>query len=313
MADAEGSAERFRRLDPYRVAREWQRYEGTAQRDLFRELRRRFLRRHAEAAGPIADVGSGPGRFSDDIGPSDAPRVLVDLSDEALREARGRDRAVRRSRGPWHYVRGDARAPPLRPGRFGTVVLFGNVLGFAGPDGERVLDHCLSLAAPDGVVLIESVAGPGERSRYLGRLPPGAVRRAMRAPPSWLGRRIGVEGFAREPPRKRSESESFLRWGPEELREALLRRSFAVREILAVAPLLGADPLRAEAVRQDPESWDRLLALEEQLGAAPPRVRAAAAFLVAAVRSEAPGEVQSGPAAPVARDGSPRRAKRGIK
>src|SRR5579864_6312733 len=49
--------DRFRTLDSYRAAREWLRYEGTPQRELFRELRRRFIERHTRLAGWVVDVG----------------------------------------------------------------------------------------------------------------------------------------------------------------------------------------------------------------------------------------------------------------
>ena len=285
------AVDRFRELDAYRVAREWARFEGTPQRDLFRELRRRFLARHADSPGWVADLGSGPGRFSDALGPSSSPRLLLDISDLALRAARGRTPRVRRSRSHWSYARADLRHLPLRRARFGTVAALGNVLGFAGRDSDRILDGAAGLVAPGGSLLLEAVAGPGERARYLSRLPPGAVRRALVAPIGWVASKVEREGFAPESPRKLATSGAFRRFTSEELATRLEGLGFDVVERIAVAPALGPDPERIAAVRPDPVAWDGLLRLEERLGRSVERLGPAAAFLVAARRRSGPAVV----------------------
>lgn len=304
------AVERFRRLDRYRVDREWRRYEGTAQRELFVELRRRFLRRHARSGGWVVDLGSGPGRFTDDLGPSTSPRLLVDLSEEALRSAARRPRALRRSRGPWSFVRGDARTPPFRRAAFGTVALLGNLVGFAGADAERLLEASAGLVRPGGTLLVEAVAGPGERSRYLRRLPPGEVRRVLRAPARWLDRRIREEGFEQLAYRRSEDRGEFRRLPAEELARTLARHGLAPVERIAVAPLLGTEGERAEAARGDPASWEGLLAAEERAGASPEHLAVAAAYLMAAERPAGdPRAPATGPGRPPASDAE----KRGLK
>ncbi len=274
---------RFRDLDRYRVEREWLRYEGTPQRDLFRELRARFLERHRDRQGWSLDLGSGPGRFAPYIGAGDATTVLVDLSLEMLRFAH---EVAPGPRAP-SLVRADALAPPFRPAAFTAVVALGNPLGFAGGLAEKLLDHASRLVRPGGVLLLEAVAGPGESSTYLRRLPPSAVARLLAAPLNLVRSRLLREGFRSGVPRK-EETGEFRRFSPDELARALAARGFKVEERLAVAPCLGGDPERVAAVRPDGHAWRNLLELEETVGRLPDRWPRAAAWLVAARRADVP-------------------------
>jgi SAM-dependent methyltransferase len=275
------ATERFRTLDRYRVDREWKRYEGTPQRDLFRELRSRFLLRHRPDSGWAVDVGSGPGRFADVLGGEADRRVLLDLSSEMLEAAR--ERTGERTRGP-ALVRGDGSNPPFREGRFIQVVALGNPLGFAADGSDRLLASLLNLVGPGGTLVLEIVCGPGERSRYLARLPPGAIRRLLAAPVNLVRSRVEREGFRTEPRQARPSSE-FRRHDPTAVLETLRREGFRAMEVLSVAAGLGVDGERIAAVRPDPPAWLRLLELEEQIGRAPGRHPAAAALLIAAERA----------------------------
>lgn len=266
--------ERFERLDPYRVDREWDRYEGTAQRDLFRELRIRFLQRHAAPGAWTVDVGSGPGRFLEHIGPEGSRRVALDLSQEMLRRVdRSGPRGV-------DLVRGDGVTPPLARYRFANVAVLGNSLGFAGGDSERFLEAAEGLVATGGHLLLEVVAGPGERARYFHRLPRSVLARLLRAPVPAIHRKVRWEGFSLEPLR-RSGSGEFRRFEPRDLGARLELRGWEAREIVAVAPSLGASPEALEVVRSDPKAWSHLLDLEERVGREPERWSSAAAVLLA--------------------------------
>ncbi len=131
-----------------------------------------------------------------------------------------------------------------------------------------------------GVLAFEVVAGPGESSRYLARLPGGALARLLRSPPEAVRRRIRPEGFALSSVR-REGSEGFRRFDVTDLVEQYSLRGWTVREVMAVAPLTGANPRSAEAVRQDAKSWSHLLTLEEAEGRDPSRWVHAAAVLLA--------------------------------
>lgn len=275
--------ERFLRLERARVEREWARYEGTAQRDLFRELRERYLRRHAREADWVLDVGAGPGRFTLELGGPRSVRVALDLAVRMLEVHR--ERAEARGlpvQGQLEWVRGDASHPPFRAGTFGEVALLGNTLGFEGRAGPALLDAVEELVRPGGVLLVEAAPGPGERSRYLARLPAGTVRRLFAAPPRAVIPRIEKEGFREVPLRHRTRS--FRRWPADELLGRWRSRGWVPREVLAIAPALGADAARVSAVAEDPRAWSHLLEVEEALGHDPRHWPRAAAILLSVVR-----------------------------
>ncbi len=274
---------RFLEWDDYRVEREWRRYEGTPLRDLYRELRERFLLRNRSVGpGRSLEVGPGPGRFTHLLGSGGDRVVLLELSRAML--GRIRSEAPRDKPISLDLVQGDAVIPPFREGRFHQVVVLGNVLGFAEGDAWELLSRTAALVAPEGKLLLEFVAGPGERSRYLHRLPPGAIARLLAAPLRAVQPRVEREGFDRIRERDKG-SRRFRRISPAELRTALRAAGFEAREVLAVAPCLGNDQSRLTAVRSVPAAWCRLLELEESVGREPERQLHAAAILLAAERT----------------------------
>jgi SAM-dependent methyltransferase len=265
--------------DAYRVQREWARYEGTAQRDLFLGLRERFLARHPAPLGWVADLGCGPGRFERALGAAGARVVGIDLSGEMLRfHAPLPAVAARPDR-----VRGDAARPPLRPASCSGVAVLGNLVGFSEERSTDVFRAAASLVSPGGSLLVEVAPGTGERSRYLGRLPAGSVARLLRAPPRAVLPRIRREGFVPERPRK-SEEGPFARVSVPEAIAILEECGLRPEEVLAVAPALGADAERVERVRADPKAWEHLLQIEEELGHDAGRWPGAAAVVIAARR-----------------------------
>ena len=236
----------------------------------------------------MLDAGSGPGRFTADLGaPGTARRVAVDLGREMLVELI--DRWPRgNSADPIAFVvRGDAGQLPFPPATFDVVAALGNLVGFAGMQAPRVLGSVVDALAPGGTLLLEVAPGSGEHSRYLRRLPSSSVARLLRAPTRAVATRIEREGFAPEPMRKEVPGE-FVRVDPVLLAVDLTSKGFRVEEMLAVAPALGADGDRTAAVARDPKAWEHLLMVEEQLGRTPERWSRAAAVLVAAT---APGDV----------------------
>lgn len=273
---------RFLELPEDRALREWRRYEGTAQRELFRQLRERFLDRHAVPTGWTIDVGSGPGRFSAHIGGANARRIALDLSPQMLRLGR---RLARTSTpgSAVDRVRGDALRPPFAAGSLAEVVAVGNTLGFEGTEGPELLGQLEGLVRPGGVLVLEIAPGPGQRSSYLRRLPVGAVVRLLASPPTLVAARTRREPFSREPRRHREAG--FHRWTVAELSARWAARGWSVRETMAVAPALGADPGRLKEIARASRSWAHLLELEEELGREPARWPDAAAVLLAAQRA----------------------------
>jgi SAM-dependent methyltransferase len=267
--------------------REWQRYEGTPQRELFRQLRERFLVRHAAPQGWTLDVGCGPGRFSAWVGGPACRRVGIDLSADALRL--GHELALSRpgsSELGVRLVRGDAVRPPFEEPSFQEIVLLGNTLGFETRTGPRLLEAVERLVGRGGKLLVEIAPGSGERSRYLSRLPAGAVRRLLAAPLAAVLPRVAREGFS-----EAAEPEglgSFRRWSVDELRARWSAPAWRLLEAIAVAPALGADPGTVAEVAHDPKAWERLLEVEEAVGLEPSRWERASAVLLAVERSSSP-------------------------
>ncbi|MFZ0892070.1 MAG: methyltransferase domain-containing protein [Thermoplasmata archaeon] len=278
--EAPPAYERFRELDRYRVEREWRRYEGTPQRDLFRELRSRFLDRHRALGPRTLDVGPGPGRFSAGVGSSTATHVLADLSLEMLRYARGHLGKGERA-GRYDYIRADGIRVPFPPHRFSEVVALGNTLGFAEESASRLLESLAECVAASGTLILEIAPSSGERSRYLRRLPARAVGRLFEAPVSVIQSRIEREGF--DPvPSDPGDRHRFRRLKSEEIREWMTDSGLTVEESLAVAPASGLESDRIQAVQKNPKAWAHLIELEERLGRIPARQLSAAAVLVAA-------------------------------
>jgi SAM-dependent methyltransferase len=268
--------------DDYRVEREWRRYEGSPLRDLYRQLRERFLERHRPTTvGLSLEVGPGPGRFTDRIGHPNDRVSLLELSRATLTRFRSESRPGSPSA---DLIQGDAVEPPFREGKFQRVVLLGNVLGFAEGDYATLLAASGNLVRPSGKLLVEFVAGPGERSHYLHRLPSGAIARLLAAPLRAIQPRVDREGFDRIRERE-GHRRRFRRISATEITRRLESARFVVRETLAVAPCLGNDPARLAAVHASPTAWARLLDLEESVGRAPARLTAAAAILLAAERA----------------------------
>jgi SAM-dependent methyltransferase len=272
--------ERARGVDEYRAGREWRRYEGTAQRELFRTLRERFLARHGAASGRVLDIGAGPGRFTPFVGTGSVQRVAIDLALPMLHGLRQHwPTATDRP----EILRADGRSAPFRPRSFSEVVVLGNAIGFAGDDAFPLLDAAAELVGPGGRLIVETAPGPGTVSRYLRRLPSGAMVRLLRAPLAAVAPRAtreGYEVFEREDRTRHG----FRPVSDADLTERLTSLGFAVRESVAVAPALGGLPERLEDVRADSASWQRLIALEERLGSSAKARLEASALLLAGER-----------------------------
>ncbi|HEV2449771.1 MAG TPA: methyltransferase domain-containing protein [Thermoplasmata archaeon] len=271
---------RFQRLDQYRVDREWKRFEGTAQRDLFRELRVRFLRRNLPAqTGPVLDVGAGPGRFTPELAAAGEWILLLDLSALALREARQRlDSGGGQPAHAYGYVVGNGRRPPLRAASLAAVALLGNLVGFSGPRARELLEATAQLVGPSGQLTVELSPGGGELSTYLHRLPATAVGRLLASPPAAVLPRVereGVVAVGRDAPARTT----FRRLRVPELQRWFEPLGLSLVAASAIAPALGADPVRCAACQQSPKSWHRLIELEEHLGSLPARWTAASSVL----------------------------------
>jgi SAM-dependent methyltransferase len=96
--------------------------------------------------GPVLDIGCGPGRFVEALGCVGVPALGVDLSREAVRQAR--------RRGVPALLR-DVRDRIPAEGRWGTALLADGNIGIGG-DPAALLRRCRSVLRPGAVALVET-------------------------------------------------------------------------------------------------------------------------------------------------------------
>lgn len=106
----------------------------------------------ARCAGPSLDVGCGPGRFTAALCGRGVPAVGIDISAEAVRQARRHGAAAHRvdvfSAGV------EALADPPHRARWRHVLLTDGNIGIGG-DPHRLLRRCGRLMATGGDILVE--------------------------------------------------------------------------------------------------------------------------------------------------------------
>ncbi len=107
-------------------------------------------------AGPVIDLGCGPGRLVVSLAGAGVPALGVDSSPAALFLARQRGAAV---------LQADVFSPLPLEGRWATCLLFDGTIGIGG-DPTRLLARCRELTGSGGRVIAE-VEAPGTRSRRL--------------------------------------------------------------------------------------------------------------------------------------------------
>ncbi|MEA2715807.1 MAG: hypothetical protein QOI99_124 [Actinomycetota bacterium] len=107
-------------------------------------------------AGPVIDLGCGPGRLVVSLAAEGVPALGVDSSPGAVALARRRGAAV---------VEGDVFGPIPDEGRWMTCLLFDGTIGIGG-DPSRLLVRCRELTGPGGRVIVE-VEPPGTGWRHL--------------------------------------------------------------------------------------------------------------------------------------------------
>lgn len=269
------------------VDRERHRYSGSAWRVLVRDLRVRFLAHHLPAGkGWVLELGPGPGRFTPSILTTGARVVAVDLSLPML-HALGRHAAVRARTRQLRRVRGAGERLPFGDGSFRAVVAYGNLLGFAARDGERLLAELARVVRPGGHLILDVASPVGAATEFLTQ---GAERRLLlrilRDPDFYfLSQVLGARGRGHQPYAPE-------RWAPWEFdfytpaaAEALLADAgFRVVDRMAVGAIGAYRDRLATIARRDRRTWATLLSIEEDVGRRAGVLETGHGFVVAAVR-----------------------------
>ena len=137
-------------LDPHR----WHDEATPAERDLL-----------AGVAGPVLDVGCGPGRLVVGLARRGTVALGIDPAPGAVEIARRRGAPV---------LQRSVFDPVPGQGRWRTVLLVDGNIGIGG-DPVRLLQRCRTLLAPGGTIIAE-VEGPGAGlARHRARLERGAT------------------------------------------------------------------------------------------------------------------------------------------
>jgi SAM-dependent methyltransferase len=112
----------------------------------------------ARCTGPTLDVGCGPGRLVAALAMLGVPALGIDVSAEAVRQAR--------RRGATAY-RACVFGPVVGEGAWRHVLLVDGNIGIGG-EPERLLARCRRLLAPGGDILVETdPAGSGSWRRHV--------------------------------------------------------------------------------------------------------------------------------------------------
>jgi len=302
---------RVREAFDVRVRHEWHRYSGPAWRVLVRELRGRFLSLHLpKGRGWVLELGPGPGRFTPKVLASGSRVAAVDLSLPMLKEL------TRRTSGPLpsarlRRVRAAGEGLPFRSGAFRAAVAYGNLLGFAGRGGDRLLRELARVVRPGGVLLLDVASPAASATEFLeGGARQRFLRRILRNPDYYfLSRVLGTAGRGHQPyaPERMGFFEFDFYTVP--AAEAALRKAgFRPVDRMALAPIGAYRDRLTTVARRDRVAWRNLIEIEERVGRRPGVLESGHGFVVAAVRRgrRGPPPHRRGwrPRGPRTRDGS---------
>jgi ubiquinone/menaquinone biosynthesis C-methylase UbiE len=269
------------------VEREWGRYTGEAWRVLVGELRDRFLRLHLpHGPGWVLEIGPGPGRFTPSVLSSGARVAAVDLSMPMLRTLGKR---IRRGTlaGRLRRVRGAGEHLPFRDGAFRAAVAYGNILGFAAGDADRLLAELGRVVRTGGVLVLDVSSPVAATTEFLSLAAERRILLRILHDPDYyfLSGIMGAAARAHQPfaPERMAYWEFDFYTVPA-AESAIADAGFLAIDRMAVGAIAAFRGRVAKIARRDPSAWRALLELEEKAGRRPGVLETGHGFVVAAVR-----------------------------
>jgi SAM-dependent methyltransferase len=212
--------------------------------------------------------------------------VAVDLSLPMLK-ALGRRKSVRLRAIRLNRARAAGEQLPFRNGAFRAAVMYGNILGFSGSEGSRLLSEMARVLRPGGLLVLD-VASPAASTTEF--LEAGAQRRfllrILRDPEYFfLGQALSPTGHGHQPfaPARMGYFE-FDFYTVAAVEKLLSASGFRPIDRMALAPIGAYRERLTTIARREPRAWRNLLALEEHVGRRPGVLEAGHGFVVAALR-----------------------------
>jgi len=239
-----------------------------------------------KGTGWVLELGPGPGRFTPIVLSTRARVVAVDLSRPMLRTL-GRRRSVASGLARLRRVQAAGEQLPFRDGAFRATVAFGNLLGFSGSDGPRLLSELARVTRRGGVLVLDVASPVGAATDFLETATRRhLLRRVLRAPDYYFLNEVVRSADRTHQPYAPE------RWGFFEFDfytaagadEVLRAAGFRPVDRMAVAPIGAYRDRLTTTARRDRWAWRTLLELEERTGRRPGTLETGHGFVVAAVR-----------------------------
>ena len=136
--------------DQYDLA-EWERLEASAYGRLQAIIHTDFVREYVQGGNVVADIGSGPGRFSIEVARLGATPILVDISPQQLKRAGERLSEAGFSA---EVIQADMRdLSCLSSESFDTTICFGGALSYVCDDSAQAVAELMRITKPGGFIL----------------------------------------------------------------------------------------------------------------------------------------------------------------
>jgi len=147
------------------VQAEWSRLEATAYGRLQAIIHADFIRRYINNSDLVLDAGSGPGRFSIEMGHIGATVTVLDISNQQIESAKRKIGEAKVSNKIDEFVVGDITDLSMFPdGHFDAVVCFGGALSYTCERRREAASELIRVTKSGGNILISVLSRMGVRN-----------------------------------------------------------------------------------------------------------------------------------------------------